>query len=458
MAEGMALTSPVDAPTGYLLQCFEVTPTASGNTEIEHSFESLMRLLQETRLVAVMLDIYGTIQFSNTGLCRLLGLAPIDIVNSKLFLDYAADADHSLYSNLYPDGVQDIRFPTEFQSELRTPSGQICHVFWHAIMWRDAAGQVKGTVLIGDDVTALHMEESRTALFAKAFDATEHSIIVTNAQGTILSVNRAFTALTGYSSDEAVGRNPRLLQSGRHDEAFYKKMWETVLRQGHWAGDVWDRHKDGNIYCNYLSISAIKEGTVVPTHYVGISFNNSERKTFEERLDRLAHYDGLTGLPNRGLLVERLEQAVERAHRASTKVAMLFIDMDHFKEVNDVFGHAAGDALLVEVARRMKACVRAVDTIARVGGDEFVALIPDVTDAADLVIVASKLVETLAQPYPISLERFAHSAPSIGVSIYPDDCANIDDLMRNADAAMYVAKQSGRGTFKFYQTRPSFDS
>ena len=309
-------------------------------------------------------------------------------------------------------------------------------------------------MLIGDDLTELRHEQEQTSLYVKAFEATNHAIVVTDALGTTLSVNQAFTKLTGYSREEAVGNNPKMLQSGRHDPAFYQAMWASVLTTGHWHGDIWDRHKDGNVYSKYLAISAVKNPAGELTNFIGIFYDNSERKTIEERLEHLAHYDTLTGLPNRSLLRDRMEQAVERAIRINTKVAMLYLDLDHFKDINDTLGHAAGDALLRAVAQRMKTCVRGVDTIARLGGDEFVVLVPDINDAGDIDTVAEKLMTTLVQPYIIE-DQSVVSTPSMGISIYPDDGHQMDDLMKHADAAMYKAKQSGRGNFKFFNALTS---
>ena len=316
-------------------------------------------------------------------------------------------------------------------------------------VWRDGGGRLRGTILIGDDVTALRQEEEQTSLYVKAFEATNHAIVVTDVQGTILSINRAFTQLTGYSNEEALGANPRLLQSGRHDPDFYRSMWATLLATGHWHGDMWDRHKDGHLYPKYLAISAITDDAGRITHFVGIFYDNSERKTIEERLDHLAHYDALTGLPNRSLLIDRLEQAIERARRLGLQVALLYLDLDHFKHVNDEFGHDAGDQLLRLAAQRMKTCVRGADTVARLGGDEFVVLLPETHGAEDILTVTHKLLGELSNPYPVN-EHLAMCTPSIGISVFPSDGADPNALMKQADTAMYQAKQSGRGTFRFF--------
>jgi diguanylate cyclase (GGDEF)-like protein/PAS domain S-box-containing protein len=434
---------------GYLCFCFEVAPDKVGDVEMERVVQNVFPLLKQTRLVAVTLDLQGRVQFANDALRHLLQCSAAELIGCRLFETRLATGARSLLEQLYPGGTQSANFPAEFQSELLRHDQQSRHVAWHAVVWRDAAGRAMGSILIGNDVTELLREEKKTSLYISAFEATAHAIVVTDTQGSIISVNRAFTQLTGYSRDEALGQNPRILQSGKHEPAFYEQMWKTITASGHWHGDVWDRRKDGSIYPKYLSISAIKNSSGALTNYVGIFFDNSERHTLEERLDQLAHYDALTGLPNRSLLLDRLEQAVERAIRLGTKVGLIYLDLDHFKHVNDSFGHSAGDQLLKAVAKRAKTCVRAVDTVARLGGDEFVILVPDAMGQDDISTLASKLLAALTPPYDIE-GRSATSTPSIGISIYPDDGANVDDLMKLADTAMYQAKQSGRANFKFF--------
>jgi diguanylate cyclase (GGDEF)-like protein/PAS domain S-box-containing protein len=455
MSQGMPHSSPTELFIGFLCLCFDVTPYQEGEVEMESAIQNVFPLLKQTKLIAVILDSHGRIQFSNGRLCQLLNRSANELFDSCLFEQHLAASDQALFGQLYPDGVQNTLFPAEFESELLAKDENPSRfVSWHSFIWRDYYGRAKGTMLIGDDLTELRHEREQTSLYVKAFEATAHAIVVTDVQGTILSVNQAFTTLTGYSREEAVGSNPKILQSGRHDKAFYRAMWTSVLTTGHWHGDVWDRHKGGNVYSKYLSISAIKNSVGETTNFIGIFYDNSERKTIEERLQHLAHYDALTGLPNRSLLRDRMEQAVERAIRLETKVAMLYLDLDHFKDINDTMGHGTGDALLKAVAQRMKTCVRGVDTIARLGGDEFVVLVPDINNAGDVDTVAEKLMTALMQPYIIEGQSVL-STPSIGISIYPDDGRQMDDLMKHADTAMYKAKQSGRGNFKFFNNLKS---
>lgn len=453
VAQGMPRTTPTEEFAGYLCLCFDVTPYQEGEAEMECSARNMVTLLKKTRLIAAFLDAQGRVQFSSGGLCRLLQRSGSELLNCKLFEQYLAESNRNLLDTLYPEGIQNTLFPAEFQSELATGERQSRHISWHAVIRREFSGAASGVILIGDDVTALRREEEQTSLYIKAFEATDNAIVVTDASGCIVSINRAFTHITGYSSEEALGNNPRILQSGRHDEAFYSEMWTSILTTGHWHGDIWDRHKDGHVYPKYLSVSAIRNASGALTNYVGIFRDISERKTVEDRLDHLAHYDSLTGAPNRSLLLDRLEQAIQRGVRRGVKVGLLYIDLDHFKLVNDTYGHSAGDDLLIAAAQRMRTCVRNVDTVARLGGDEFVVLVPDIAAQDAVHVVAAKLLEALTPPYEIE-GRHAVCTPSIGISIYPDDADNWKELMKHADAAMYQAKQSGRDNFKFFLDAP----
>ncbi|HEY0846585.1 MAG TPA: diguanylate cyclase [Noviherbaspirillum sp.] len=450
--QGMVRTAPDAAFAGYIGQCFDVTAYQEGEAELEHSTQRMFALLRQTRLIAVVLDTEGRILFSNGSLCRLLQTGGKDLMNCRLFERYLAPGGRALLDKLYPDGSPKAHFAAEFESELLTANGDTRFVLWHAIVLHEYTGKVRCTILIGDDLTEAHRAEEKLKLTASVFESTNQAILVTDARTTIIAVNQAFTDLTGYSREEAIGQSPRLLKSGRHDQAFYEQMWKSIQDTGHWRGDVWDRRKDGSVYPKFLSISAIKNERGETTNYAGIFYEISERKAVEERLDFLAHFDTLTGLPNRCLLLDRLKASVERATRNGSKVGLLYLDLDHFKEINDTFGHAAGDLLLKRAAQRMLSCVRAADTVARLGGDEFVVLLPDIKKSGAAAQVAGKLQSALAMPYEIE-GRSVPAVASIGISIFPDDHHEVEVLLKQADAAMYAAKQTARGGFRFHHER-----
>ena len=447
--QGMARITPSGEFAGYVGQCFDVTAYQEGEAELEHSTQRMIALLQQTRLIAVVLDLEGRVLFSNGSLCRLLQSGGTELMNCRLFERYLAPGGRGLLDAIYPDDAPRARFTAAFESELLTRRGETRFVLWHAIVLHDYAGKARGTILIGDDLTDARRMEEQLALTASVFEATNQAMVITNANAVIIAVNQAFTDLTGYSKAEALGQNPRMLKSGRHDQPFYELMWKSINETGHWRGDVWDRRKDGSIYPKFLSISVIRNEHGEITNYAGIFYEISERKAVEERLDFLAHYDTLTGLPNRCLLLDRLKQSTERAIRDGSKVGLLYLDLDHFKEINDTSGHAAGDVLLKATAQRMQQCVRAADTVARLGGDEFVVLLPDIKKLAAAAQVAEKIQKALAPPYEIDGQLMT-AIPSIGISVYPDDHHELEVLLKQADAAMYEVKQTRSGNYKFF--------
>jgi diguanylate cyclase (GGDEF)-like protein/PAS domain S-box-containing protein len=273
---------------------------------------------------------------------------------------------------------------------------------------------------------------------------------VTDADGTLVSVNPAFELITGYSAAEVLGRNPRILQSGRHEEVFYREMWASLRETGQWRGELWNRRKSGEVYPEWLNISAIKDTAGSTTHYVGLFSDISSVKEAMQQIDFLAHHDALTRLPNRILFHDRLSHGLDRAQREGRPLALLYLDLDRFKDVNDTLGHLVGDELLQEVARRMTGAVRAGDTLARLGGDEFVLLLEDDASAQQAAVVARKMLELFATPICIAEHRLVVTA-SIGISLYPGDGEDADTLLKHADRAMYEAKSRGRNAYQFFE-------
>lgn len=303
------------------------------------------------------------------------------------------------------------------------------------------------------DTTRRKQVEAELRIAAAAFESQE-GMLITDANGVILRVNQAFTESTGYTADEAVGQTPRLLKSGHHSAAFYRAMWETINLTGTWQGEIWDRRKNGEIYPKWLTITAVKGDGGVVTHYVGSHIDITERKAAEEEVKLLAFYDPLTRLPNRRLLLDRLRQALASSVRSGRKGALLFIDMDNFKTLNDTLGHDIGDQLLQHVARRLESCVREGDTVARLGGDEFVVMLEDLNEknieaAAQTEVVGEKIFASLNRPYQLAMHEH-HSTPSIGVTLFSGQQQTVDELLKQADIAMYQAKKAGRNALRFF--------
>lgn len=309
------------------------------------------------------------------------------------------------------------------------------------------------------DISSRKKAEDDLRVAAAAFESQE-GMVITDHQGIILRVNRAFVETTGYTAEEAVGHTPRILQSGLHDAEFYRSMWRTINETGSWQGEIWDRRKNGEVYPKWLTITAIKNDAGVVTHYIGTHFDITERKAAEERIATLAFYDQLTGLPNRTLLQDRLRQAKKASQRTGQFGALLFIDLDNFKTLNDSLGHHYGDLLLRQVGERLTQVVRQGDTVARLGGDEFVVLLLDLGDRGEEAgkaaeRIGKKILTALRVSYALG-EAILHCAASIGVTLFRGVGENIDELMKQADLAMYKAKESGRNQLRFFD--PTLES
>lgn len=293
----------------------------------------------------------------------------------------------------------------------------------------------------------LERQRDELGIAAVTFDSLE-GIVVTDERHVILKVNNAFTTVTGYTSAEAVGKTPAILHSGRQTPEFYRRMRETLQRDGHWQGEIWNRRKNGEIYPEWLTITAVT-GTHGNINYVGIFSDITLRKAYEEKISFLAFHDRLTGLASRELLYERLSQAISQARRKYDRLALLFMDLDGFKAVNDNYGHEAGDELLKTVARRMQLCIRDEDTAARMGGDEFAIVLGGIEEITDASPAAEKLIQKLSEPYRLPGGQECTIGVSIGIAIFPEDGAELDKLMSVADTAMYHSKAKGRNTYTY---------
>jgi diguanylate cyclase (GGDEF)-like protein/PAS domain S-box-containing protein len=334
-------------------------------------------------------------------------------------------------------------------NENLTKDGRRIWCEWFNSPMRDSSGKVTRVLAMAQDVSARLAAEQELRLWSNVLTHSVEGIFICDPEQRILKVNSAFERLTGYSAAEAIGQTPRLFQSGRQGPAFYSAMWTTLLASGTWSGEIWNRRKSGELYLEWLSISVVYDEQQSIAHYVGIFSDITERKSAEERVFRLARFDALTDLPNRVLLADRLEQAIKTAQHGATQVGVAFIDLDRFKEVNDSLGHDAGDALLQTVARRLTDAVRADDTVARMGGDEFVVIFQHLRSAADATTCVGELLQALRPPIELEGHEITITA-SVGISMFPDDAGDAQELLRNADAAMYQAKGDGRARFHFY--------
>ena len=314
---------------------------------------------------------------------------------------------------------------------------------------RDADGKLVGTVGIARDITSRRLEEKERRLAAKAFESIAEGILVTDDKRNIVSVNKAACTITGYQPEELLGQQPSMLRSSRHDEAFYVAMWKGVDDTGFWHGEAWGKRKNGEEFPQLWSISAVVDEAGKTSHYVGACADISSLKLYEERLRYQAHHDALTALPNRFQFQERFKEMLARAERRSGQLAVMMLDLDRFKHINDSLGHAVGDQLLQQVSERLKSCLRQIDVISRFGGDEFALLLDDISSAASAARVAARLLNAFTAPFALSGHEIFMSS-SIGISCYPTDATDAETLLKNADAAMYRAKAEGRNSYQYF--------
>jgi diguanylate cyclase (GGDEF)-like protein/PAS domain S-box-containing protein len=306
-----------------------------------------------------------------------------------------------------------------------------------------------------DELTLANEEKEKRAnelaLAAKVFTHAREGIMITDAKGNIIEVNDTFSDTTGYSRQECIGNKPRILQSGWQSPKFFADMWQSILKDGHWSGEIWNRRKNGEMYAEIKTISAVHDEHGITTHYVALGNDITPMKEHQNQLEHIAHYDILTNLPNRVLLADRLSQAMLQCSRHKQYLAVVFIDLDGFKAVNDSYGHDVGDELLIAISVRMKNVLREGDTLSRIGGDEFVAVLADLATVEDCEPVVERLLLAASDPVTVS-DVVLNISASIGVTLYPQDNSDTDLLMRHADQAMYVAKASGKNRYHLFDT------
>ncbi|MGV3582642.1 MAG: EAL domain-containing protein [Methylophilus sp.] len=313
----------------------------------------------------------------------------------------------------------------------------------------DEKGKVTGLEGIAHDVTARIEAEAKLKLAASVFTHAREGIMITDAAGTIIEINNRFTEITGYNREEAIGKNPRILKSDRQPKEFYAEMWKELLEKGHWFGELWNRHKNGNEYVESITISQVLDSSGAVKSYVALFTDITSMKVHQQQLEHIAHYDVLTNLPNRVLLADRLSQAMLHCPRSNKFLAVAFLDLDGFKAINDQYGHKVGDELLVNLTHRMKACLRESDTLARIGGDEFVAVLVGLEKEQDFEPLLMRLLDVTSSLVNINDSLLQVSA-SIGVTLYPQDDGDADQLLRHADQAMYIAKQLGKNRYHLF--------
>jgi diguanylate cyclase (GGDEF)-like protein/PAS domain S-box-containing protein len=416
--------------------------------------ESEMRrnaVFNQARQFMGILDLDGTLRDANRSALELVGDPDAEEVIGKPFWDTPWWSHDPAMQARLRQAFADVASgrPSRFEATHPAGDGSLHYVDFQLHPILDESGKLAMAMAEGTDITDRHRIEEQRRLALRVFQSSHDGILITDPEGIILDVNQAFCDLTGYAREEAIGHSSHLLDSGHHDKAFFEQMFASIASNDHWLGEIWNRTKAGAISVVLMTISAVRDTAGELTHYVGVFTDITQKKESERRLEHLAHHDALTDLPNRSLFRDRLRQAIRKAGRDDQALALLFIDLDRFKEVNDTLGHVAGDQLLVEAARRITACVRNSDTVARLGGDEFTVVLQDVADSDAAAGIAREVIEALATPFDLGQDTVSLSA-SIGIALCPDDAEDPDALTDAADQAMYDAKALGRNRYSFY--------
>ncbi|MEZ0316465.1 MAG: EAL domain-containing protein, partial [Methylophilaceae bacterium] len=414
--------------------------------------ETLFHTLARSSPVGVFhTNLKGDFLYINQSWFEITGISFQDAMNNGWFNGIYQQDREKITTAWQTTVAQRQAFNQEFRFQRADSS--IVWVKGQAAVEQDATGHFLGYVGTVTDITALKINEENHRMSNAVFENTREGIMVTDVNNRIVMINRACTDITQYQGDELIGMTPGIVASGRHDRAFYADMWDSLKTTGHWQGELWNRRKNGDVYPELLSISAIKNESGEVTNYVGVFADISSLKSSEEKLEFLAHHDPLTKLPNRLMLLSRLDHAIEVARRDGTQLALLMLDLDRFKNVNDSFGHLAGDELLQQVAQRLTSKLRGVDTVTRLGGDEFTVLLGTIASPEDAARVAASIIKSLEAPWSLSNNIEVRIGASIGISLFPGHGESALELLQHADAALYQAKAAGRGCARYFSEK-----
>jgi two-component system CheB/CheR fusion protein len=429
--------------------------------EVRKQAESVANArLESERLIRIIIDSTPNMmgywdsdlrcRYANNAFSDWFGMSPEDVIGIR-FQDLVS-------AELFAMNEPHIRAvlagePQRFERTLSKADGSVGHIIGNYIPDFKADGTVGGFSIQASEVTVLKEVEAKLKLAACVFDNTLDGVLITDVNGLILSVNPGFVEITGYTVEESVGQTPHILHSDRHDQAFYASRWEEIKAKGRWHGEIWNRRKDGELYLQRMTISMVLDGAGEPMRYVTVFSDITELWQKDEYIRHLAFHDALTDLPNRTLLMDRINQKILHSNREESHFALMFLDLDGFKLVNDQLGHNFGDNLLKDVAKRLLALVRSSDTIARVGGDEFIFLLSNPRGRGEITDVANRIVTLINKPIEI-LDEVVQIGVSLGIATFPADGDTAPELIINADSAMYAAKSLGKNHIQFFSAEP----
>lgn len=455
-----AFKGEYDAQEAYFWTLFIIGETSRLESMLqatrEHANQITQRLLERERFLQALTNaIPGPVsywgrdlrcQFANRAILNWFGKKPDEVLGASILELFGQDTYN--FNRPHIDAVLAGQ-PQEFHRSLPRLDGTLAHTVVNYIPDVDDDKQVQGFFAVVNDVTEIKSAESEMRLASSFMQNTLEGVMVTDANGIIMSVNPAYSKITGFSADEAIGKTPRIVNSNHHDKNFFNQFWNELKTKGKWQGEIWNRRKGGDVYLTWQTITRIPGETDNDVRYVSVFNDMTERWHINESIRHLAFHDPLTDLPNRALMQERLGQLLSKTGREERNLAVMFLDLDRFKYVNDHLGHDVGDALLKAVARRLQLQIRQTDTLARLGGDEFVILLDNPYSMIEVEHIAKRIITVIGQVFKLGAHE-ANIGVSIGIATYPVGGTNATELLQNADTAMYAAKNAGRNTFRVY--------